>query len=246
VPAIVVCTAFDLGLWGYTYLYRWGPMRTVADLAAGTEVPAAAKPGDLIVPMSGGGPVDLALLRGLRMQTGYFGLETTSVLDPADPITVRLAGVQWRPDGPRWMAVTDPMPRARLVAQARVSGDIRADVGAIDVAHVALVNGEVPALSGPVGTAAITADRPGDIIVDTSAEGRQLLVVSERFHSGWQVTEDGSPRQAIAVYGDYLGSVVDAGRHRVEFRFAPSSARTGLTTSVAGVVLTLVATAVLW
>jgi hypothetical protein len=138
------------------------------------------------------------------------------------------------------------MPRARLLTEARESHAVAADVHAIDVARVALVGRTVDALSGTPGMARVISDRPGSILVETNAEGRQLLVLSERFHDGWRATEDGRDREAIPVYGDFLGCVVDAGRHQVAFRFAPASARNGLLLTLTGLLMSMVATAVVW
>ena len=245
-PAVIVFAALDLGVWGYSYAYRWGPIQSVAELTDSASVPPGAQRGDLIAPMPGGAFVNLPILRGLRLTTGYNGLEPVSILDPSDPLTERLAGAVWRPSGTAWTPVVAPMPRARLVSEARPSRDIKADVRTIDIARVALVASPIDGLSGAPGSARLAIDRPGTIVVDTNAEGRQLLVVAERFHSGWRATQDNGARDTTRVYGDYLGFVVDAGRHRVAFTFAPDSARQGLRVSVAGVALTLVAAAVLW
>ena len=249
VPVLIVCAAFDQGLWGYSYAYRWGPLQSVAALAASAEVPPNAKRGDLISPMTGGGPVNLPLLRGLRLATGYFGLETSSVLDPADPLTERIAGVAWHPSGTTWMPVSDSMPRARLLSVAQPSGNIKADVHAIDISRVALVDRPIDGLSGSPGergSVRILSDRPGSIVLETTAARRQLLVLTERFHAGWRATEDERELETTPVYGDYLGCVVEPGQHRVTLRFAPESARQGLRASLAGVALTLVMTMVLW
>ncbi len=251
VPALIVLTAFDLGLWGYSYSYRWGPLQSVAELAAQAEVPPGSRPGDLIEPMSGVSAVNLPLFRGYRLATGYFGVETISVLDPADPLTQRLAGVSWRPVGTKWEAVSDPMPRARLVSVARRSSDIASDVHAIDIARTALVTASAPAsadsLSGDPGIARVIADRAGSIAVDTDAAGRQLLVVTERFHDGWRAAVDGGIEQpAIRAYGDYLGCIVEPGHHVVQLTFAPASTRNGLRVTLAGVSLTGLAAILLW
>ncbi len=249
VPVLIVFAACDQGLWGYSYAYRWGPLQTVAALAASAEVPPNAHRGDLISPMTGGGAVNLPLLRGLRLATGYFGLETSSVLDPADPMTHRIAGIAWRPNGTTWVPVADSMPRARLVSMAQSSGNIKADVHAIDISRVALVDRPIAGLSDSSaerGSVRIVSDRPGSIVLETTAAGRQLLVLTERFHGGWRATEDERGRETMRVYGDYLGCIVEPGHHRVAFTFAPESARQGLRASLAGVALTLVVTTFLW
>jgi hypothetical protein len=194
--------------------------------------------------------VDLPLFRGLRLATGYFGVETSSVLDPRDPLTERLAGVAWRPNATKWAPVLESMPRARLVSMARRSDNIRTDVHAIDISRVALVDQSadqsIVALTGAPGSVRVIADRAGSIVLETTAVGRQLLIVTERFHAGWRATEDDRQRETTRVYGDYIGCVVDPGRHRVMFTFAPDSTRTGLRVSLAGMALTLVMTTILW
>jgi hypothetical protein len=246
VPVAIVCAAADLGVWGYAYAYRWGPLRSVAALAAEAHVPPSARAGDLIVPMTGDGPVDLPLLRDLRLTTGYNGVEPASRLDWQSPLTARLAGAQWEPAGAQWVAVTDSMPRARLVTSSRVTADPAADIGAIDVRTQALVDRPIAPLSGIRGVVRVVADRPGAIEVETQSVGRQLLVVTDRFHPGWRATEDGSARETIAVDGDFLGCVVEAGAHRVTLTFQPVSLRLGLWTTAAGVALTGVVTVLLW
>jgi uncharacterized membrane protein YfhO len=44
------------------------------------------------------------------------------------------------------------------------------------------------------------------------------------------------------VYGDYVGCLVEAGRHDVTFTFAPASARAGLWITIVGVLATAVST----
>jgi hypothetical protein len=256
VPVLIVFVALDQGLWGYSYAYRWGPIARIDALAADAPVPAAARRGDLIAPLAEGGPGNLAVLRGVRLTTGYTGLTTTSVLDPSDPITERLAGVAWRATTHGWVSVPDAMPRARLVSIARQSRTMKADLmgttdllgdlpGA-DIARVALVDRPIDGLSGVAGTVHVAADRSGFIAVETDAPGRQLLALTERFHPGWRVAIDGRAAHSVPVYGDFLGCVVDSGRHRLTFTFAPDSARRGLQVTLVGVTLTLVGSALLW
>jgi uncharacterized membrane protein YfhO len=83
-------------------------------------------------------------------------------------------------------------------------------------------------------------------VVETISDVAQVLVLTERFHAGWRATHDGAARETIRVYGDFLGSLVDPGRHRIALTFAPASAAYGLAASLAGLALTVVATTVLW
>ena len=95
----IVLAAIDLGAWGYSYAYRWGPIRSLDELAAAAEVPPGGSPGTLIDPLENGGPINLPLFRGFRLLNGYFGLDTTSVLDTRAVATARLAGATWRESG---------------------------------------------------------------------------------------------------------------------------------------------------
>lgn len=251
VPALIVVVALDQGLWGYAYAYGInGEYVQRAEDLARREGPPDAVAGDLFFePLQQGAlsrgesrrPPNGGIMRGLRRSTGYVALVPRGSLDSADPITQRIAGVKWRFVDGNWLHVADSMPRARLVTTARVSEDIARDVQLVDVSREVLLNQSVGTLVGEPGSALILSDRPGAITVQTIAPGRQLLVVTERFHRGWRVTEDGSPREVVRVFGDYLGCVVGPGTHRIELTFAPSSVRMGFVATGVGLSLTLFA-----
>ncbi len=188
---IIAVAVMDQAAWGYSYVYRWGPVQSVTELARQAQVPAGAQPGDVIPPVPGGRD-HLAILRGLRLTTGYTGLYPRSTLDFAEPETQRLAGIRWRGDGDHWQLVEGALPRARLLAATRVSQNAAADLPTVDVRETALVDHAV-ALSGEPGTATMIAERPGRFEIRTSTTGRQLLVLTERFHRGWRATIDGKP-----------------------------------------------------
>ena len=84
-----------------------------------------------------------------------------------------------------------------------------------------------PPVARPIspGRARIRNDEPGNISIRTWAPTRQLLVLSESYHEGWQASVDGSPCEIVRVYGDFMGCVVVAGVHEVHFRFDPPSLR---------------------
>ena len=246
VPALIVFVACDQGFWGYSYAYRWGPIERIDELKANADVPAAAQRGELIAPAILGGSSNVAVLRGLRLASGYTGLVASSVLDPDDRTTQQIAGVAWREIGYTWTRTSNPMPRARLVSSVRRGHDLREDIRTIDISRTALVDRDIHGLSGSPGSAVVLEDRSGAIIVETRADGTQLLVLTERFHDGWRATEDGTARDPIRVYGDFLGCVVAPGHHRIALTFAPASATYGFRASLSGLALTVVATTALW
>jgi hypothetical protein len=71
----------------------------------------------------------------------------------------------------------DPVDRARLLDEVRVSPDVRSAVNLVDLHRTAIVQQAVPPLTGPRGTARVRIDRPAHIVVETSAAGVLLLPV---------------------------------------------------------------------
>lgn len=95
------------------------------------------------------------------------------------------------------------------------------------------------------GQARVVTDRPGRIVVDVAAPGRQLLALSERYHDGWTAVRNGIPLPTVAIHGDFLGCVVDGGRTRVEFRFEPRSFTIGRAMTALGLLLLVASVAVM-
>lgn len=245
ISLLVILVALDLGLWGYLYAYS-SPARTIPEMAASADAPPEARPGELVEPIRGTNLENVTVLRDLRISMAYVALVPASALDPADPASRRLAGVNWRHDGKDWIRLADAMPRARLVSRAERSENIPVDVRRIDVSQTALTAQPIGDLSGEPGQVQVIADRPGRLVFRTSATGPQLLVVTERFHPGWRGTQDDRECRPIPVYGDFLGCVVGPGTHDVTFTFAPQSLRTGLRLTLAGLAWTLVCAGFMW
>jgi hypothetical protein len=247
-PAVLIgLVALDQGVWGYSFDLSRRSLQSVRNLAAIARVPSDARPGESYEAMAtGSGPArNLGVLRDLRLSSGYLGLVPMPVRPP-DVAALQIAGVQWRVEGDGWVRVAGAMPRARLVATARSTEDADIDVHRIDVGSVALVDRALQALAGPPGDVRVVVDRPGHLVLRTSAPAPQLLVLTERFHEGWQVRQDGRPGTTVRVYSQFLGCVVGAGFHRVELTFAPASLADGLRLMWIGLALTAVWTALLW
>lgn len=245
--AIVLLAAADQGLYGLSYV-RLVPPQDLASLQRELHLPSLP-PGGRV---SGGGMRNV--LVGVRNLSGYaalrprrpLGERVMAATGPSASLhaALRVAGVDyhWSWTGPRrgrWVRVPDPLPRARLLPQARLSEDPWRDLVAIDVETTALVAEPLQLEGGAPGNASIERDRPGEIRVATEASSRQLLVVSESYHDGWRASVDGRPVPVVRVYGDFIGCVVDAGSHRIDLVFAPWSLRAGVWISVAGVLMAL-------
>src|SRR5262249_16698339 len=137
------------------------------------------------------------------------------------------------------IAFPHALSRARLLAEARVSNDVLRDLELVDPARVAVVEAPVEIDAGAPGVMRVLEDRPGLLRFAVNAPGRQLLALSESYPDGWRLAVNGQTAQPIAIYADYLGCVVPAGKSEVEFYFAPESLRYGWCVSLIGVAATL-------
>lgn len=222
---LAVFTVADLTLWGYSFIWRERPQQSVRLVERFPEPPGAPQSGRVHV--TGGMDWlygDVLVMRGYRLASGYVGLRPTRTLSADDVTGQRLLGVRWVFRNGRWSEVVDPLPRARLVADARVSQDVRGDLPKIDIRRTALVSQPVGDL-GPRGggTVEITRDDPGLIEIRTASLDRQLLVLSEAYNLGWTATENDRPVQIYRAYGDLQACVVEPGNQRILFRFAPGA-----------------------
>ncbi len=259
VPALVLLAGADQAIYGLGGIIAWNDVLTRADAERLLDTRAAG-----IGPGGGrlarGGFPNLYALAGHRLLDGYAGLRPRKSLDYRGVNALRVAGVRYahgdylgsvvvpgaRPLARGWFELPDPLPRARLVSEARRSGRPGVDIARIDVGQVALVERTVMMSAGlRPGVARIVGDAPGDITVDTDAPGSQLLVLGESFSDGWRVTIDGVQAPVERVNGDFLGVVVPSGTHTAAFTFEPPGFAIALPISlISGAVVLLMAVAV--
>lgn len=241
-PLLVVITAADLGLWGTRHIYR-DPPQTIAWLTGGIP-PAPAGSAPRIASPDGWG--NRLILKNFHLLVGYVALYPAAQLPYTGTLFQQLAGARqaYMPNA-TLRPLTGAVERARLLQDVRVTDNAARDAGGVDVHRTALIDHAIPPLSGPPGSARVTLDRPGHLVVETSAEGRQLLCLSERFHEGWSATAEGRPLPTVAVYGDFLGVVVEAGTHRVDLQFKPASFSSGRLMSVVGLLCLVAGVAVM-
>ncbi|HYT74519.1 MAG TPA: hypothetical protein VEL79_07215, partial [Vicinamibacterales bacterium] len=208
--ALILITAADLGFWGLRYVYQQPP-EPMASLTR--DIPRAPKatPIRVSVPERW---ADRPGLKDYQIVPGYVGLYPATQHPAAGAEFQRLAGVRWKMALDGTMTAFDGLPRARLIASA-----------------------DAPRIVDSAAAARVVLDEPGHIVVEASASSARILALTERFDVGWQVSSDGAPAQALRVAEDFLGSPVDGGTHRMEFRFRPRSFVFGAGLSVFGAVL---------
>ena len=194
-------------------------------------------------------------MRGAYFANGYVGIDPGKYLDYTRKEVLRVAstgyileednkpGSQTRCDD-EYYSVTQldaPMPRARLLSRTAVIYRPGKVLHTIDLATTVTMPMALDFEPGAPGTATVARDLPGDIVVDAEAPSRQILVVSESYSQGWRATVDGRPAETLPAYADFIGVVLEKGRHRVTLRFDPWSLRWGKAVSLVALCLTLAA-----
>jgi hypothetical protein len=247
--AIVVLMVVDITAWGVLWVWQVPP-RSLAAVADAHIAPPDTSGGRVY---SQWNAANSLAMKGHRLSHGYFTFLPARELDPKEPTTQRLAGVHWalNSDGLKmktlfdtppgsWIEVPEPMPRVRMVTHARVSKSVANDVEQINIAETVLLDEAVELGQGEVGTARILTERPGFIEVLTSSSSRQLLILSESYHPGWQATEDSGALTIMRAYGNFQAVVVEPGQRRIIFRFRPASFVAGAWISSLGIGAALV------
>lgn len=256
---LVLLAAADHALYGIGGVIAWQDFVTRAQAEGFLEEPAAGIPVNDGRLARGGFP-NLHVLAGYQLIDGYVGLPPRKALDYRGLNALRVAGVHYahadflkqtsvpgaEPLARGWFKLPPPLPRARLVADVRVTLRPGAVIEQVDVATVALVTHALALANGEPGAASITHDQPGDIRVSTEAPGPQLLVVSESFDAGWSADVDGKVAAVEAVNGDFLGVVVPGGRHTATLTFNPPYYATGRAITVVSLLLVALLLAMAW
>ena len=86
---------------------------------------------------------------------------------------------------------------------------------------------QLPIKLAPENPVVITSYSGTRLALETDASMPTVLVMSEIFYPGWEATVDGHPTEILVT--DYLlrGLALPAGRHKIEMRYLPPSARSG-------------------
>ena len=251
---LIALGGFDLGAYGISYARREPPI-ALADLQARMRR-YPRDPQSRISESGALGRSDMPLLGGARLMYGYVGLvpQMRLLSDPeiakSDPdLLRRLAAVRWKCGDGRALEVEGWLPRARLVAEARVSTDLAADVRRYDPATVALVDKpiELPAdVSQEPGRVEIARDRPGEIQCMVDAPAPRLLVLTESWYPGWRATIGRTAVPIVRTFGDFIGCVVPAGSSRVEFQFDNPVERRAAWVSLGGLLASIALAGIAW
>lgn len=81
---------------------------------------------------------------------------------------------------------------------------------------------------------------PLEVILDVTLERPGVVVLADVFYPGWTLTLDGQPAEILRVNRLMRGAAVDAGTHRLVYRYQPESVKLGFALSAAGLMGLLV------
>jgi len=248
---LVLLAAFDLGMYGlsgsgFRHNANW------KDYVASAQLPPGDPDGRVLVSLAQPEMLDrrtgdLMTLFGWRRADGYSSHAPRRQLDYRLLPSLRVAGVRWvgydastwqiaglKPYNDKWLETPDPLPRARMVARTLQTANPAEDISRIAPDTTALVEFPLALPVSTPGKAELTADRPGFLSVRVECPAAQLLVVAESYHEGWRASIDSRPVEVFRVYGDFMGCLVEPGKHHVNFVFRPTSLQRGKMASGVG------------
>jgi hypothetical protein len=127
------------------------------------------------------------------------------------------------------------VPRAYLVPESRAVPNADDALALVrlpdfDPRRTVVVEAQGPAMpDAPLGAAdvVIVHEEPDRVAMETACVRAAWLVLNDTFAPGWTATIDGQPAALSRANGLVRTVAVGAGRHRVEFLYAPSSVRWG-------------------
>lgn len=91
------------------------------------------------------------------------------------------------------------------------------------------------------GTIQLQSYEPNYLVYESNSEAAEFAVFSEIYYKdGWNVLVDGQPAKYAQVNYVLRGMEVPAGKHKIEFKFEPSTYYTGNSIALAGSILLLI------
>ena len=219
----------------------WNLLRRDADVAAFLK----AQPGVFRVDLNGTDvPYNFGDWYGIETLTGYVAsipIRTVRIL--YDNRATALLGLKYivaktpPRDGLREVftsrselkvfEVPDAYPRvwtvhqaARLRSEAEITSTLDDPAG--DLRHRTFLLEPAPALEQCEGDQVELGGRNiNRVRIEAEMRCRGIVILADTYAEGWTATVDGRPAPVLAAYSFLRGVAVDAGKHRIELRYAP-------------------------
>ena len=121
----------------------------------------------------------------------------------------------------------EALPHAWIVhaAETATGTGLLPRIRSVDVAHEVVLTHAAPQLEtcGSLESARVVRRDDARVIVSANLGCKGMVILSETWYPGWNVTVDGAGTKVYEAYGALRGVVVDGGAHRIEFTYRPMS-----------------------
>jgi len=130
------------------------------------------------------------------------------------------------------------MPRVRTIHRLREQSaqSVEQQLNETDLRTEAFLRAPLPKVDECAGDDFTSLLRrvSNRVLIWAEMRCRGMLILSDTWYPGWEATVDGKPARIYEVYGAIRGVVLDAGMHRVEMRYRPSSVYLGFLMTLTG------------
>ena len=211
--------------------HRWKDNDQGSDYVTSIDLGRTLRPGAIQVEslLPPGGTASV-VLRGLTLIDGRTGTSRNLSVDPAYRL-VHSGDVKIYHN-------LAPLSRAFVVHRATTIADDNQALAALrdpafDPANeVILAEGNELASGGDHSAANMVTYEPERVEIQTSLSAPGYLVLTDAYYPGWTVEVDGRPAPLLRADLYFRAVALDAGEHRVTFRFQPATVRWGLAISL--------------
>jgi hypothetical protein len=131
-------------------------------------------------------------------------------------------------------------PRAWVAGEVRTVQRGHADVLHPDLPPLVETTAPAAGSSGTTGKAVIVEESATSVTVAVETQRPATLVLADTYYPGWRARIDGTDVPVYPVDVMFRGVTVDAGKHQVEFYYAPRSVRIGLYITLAAAAIVLI------
>jgi hypothetical protein len=171
------------------------------------------------------------------------GILNVKYVTSAQPLPLKMLG--YFPDYPVWLyEIESAVPRAYIAHKTVVERDSKTILARLSASEFRPLEEVILEKAASIqrvenfqGEAKISRYGNQSVTIDASLNSPGILVLADSFYPGWEAYVDGERREVLRANYFFRGVVVPAGKHQVEFRYAPYSFRLGMAVSLVSLAL---------
>jgi hypothetical protein len=166
------------------------------------------------------------------------GILNVRYVTSAQPLPLRLLG--YFPDYPAWLyEIESAVPRTYIARKVVVEKDPTKVLERLSTSEFRPLTEVILDRPVPVkevenfhGEAKISRYANQSVVIEASLNNPGILVLTDSFYPGWEAYVDGEKMEVLRANYFFRGVLVPAGKHRVEFSYAPYSFKAGAVVSL--------------